>query len=166
ISGTISSTMHVHPDLTPIMNDSKAHLDIEIINGSLVKFAPIHAMAEYFQDKNLDLIRFDTLRNKLDFDKGVLSIPAMNINSSLGFIELSGKQSMDMNMEYYLSIPLSLVTQVGFKTLFAGKSQDEVSPDNVDAIVYRNNDKRIRFLNVIISGTPDNYKFSLGRNKS
>jgi hypothetical protein len=164
LSGQIKSRLLVHPDLTPIINESEAQLDVSIYNGSLTDFGPMQAMSSYFKDKNLRNVRFDTLRNKLNFKNGILEIPAMNINSSLGFMEISGKQYMDMNMEYYLRIPLKMVTQVGFKSLF-GKKQEEIDPDQVDAIEYRDKDRKIRFMNIKVSGTPDKYKVGLGKPK-
>jgi hypothetical protein len=109
-------------------------------------------------------VRFDTLRNVLTFKNGALTIPDMNINSSLGFMEVSGTQSMDMHMEYYLRIPLKLVTQAGFHKIF-GKKQEEVDPNQVDAIEYRDKDKRVHFINIRISGLPDDYKIALGKAK-
>jgi|GEM_PF-130006 len=164
LSGQIKSNMLVHPDLTPQIDGSDAIMDLEIINGVLVNFAPMQAMGSYFKDKNLNKVRFDTLRNTLTFKNGALFIPDMNINSSLGFIEISGKQSLNMQMEYYLRIPLKMVTSAGFRMLF-GKKQEEVDPDQVDAIEYRDKDKRVRFMNLKITGTPDNYKVGLGKAK-
>jgi AsmA-like protein len=164
LSGQISSNVQVLPDLTPVIDQSTAHMEVEICNGMLVNFAPMQAMSAYFGDKNLKMIRFDTLRDDLTLKNGVLYIPDMNINSSLGFMEISGSQSLDMHMEYFLRIPLKLVTQAGFHKLF-GKKKEEVNPDQVDAIEYRDKDKRVRFINVHISGLPDNYKFALGRSK-
>lgn len=162
LTGQIKSFVLVHPDLTPMIDQSKAQLDINIYNGTLVNFAPMQAMSSYFKDKNLKMVRFDTLRNKLSFKNGALTIPAMNINSSLGFMEISGTQALNMQMEYYLRIPLKMVTQVGFRMLF-GKKQEEVDPDQVDAIQYRDKDKKVRFMNIKITGTPDNYKVGLGK---
>ncbi len=124
ITGEISSAVQIHPNFIPIVSNSTAKVNVTICNGSLVDFAPMQAMAGYFKDKNLKLIRFDTLTNQLGFANGILSIPRMSINSSLGFIELSGKQSMDLAMEYYMKIPMKMVTSVGFNALF-NKKQDE-----------------------------------------
>jgi hypothetical protein len=121
-------------------------------------------MSSYFKDKNLKMVRFDTLRNKLTFKDGALTIPNMNINSSLGFMEISGKQALNMQMEYYLRIPMKMVTSVGFRMLF-GKKQEEVDPDQVDAIEVRDKDKKVRFMNIKITGTPDDYKIGLGKAK-
>lgn len=165
ITGQVKGYMRVHPDLTPMLDQSQAQLDINIYNGELINFAPMAAISSYFKDKNMMKVRFDTLRNVLTFKDKTLNIPSMNINSSLGFLEFSGTQSLDMNMQYYVRIPLKMVTQVGFRMLF-NKKQEEVDPDQVDAIEYRDKDKRIRFMNLTITGTPDNYKVNLGKPKA
>ncbi len=164
LSGEINSYVQVHPDLTPLIDKCEAQLNVEIRNGQLINFAPMQAMSAYFNDKNLKMVRFDTLRNVLTFKNGALTIPGMNINSSLGFMEISGTQSLDMHMEYFVRVPLKLVTQVGFHKLF-GKKQEEVDPDQVDAIEYRDKDKRVHFINLRISGLPDDYKVNLGKSK-
>jgi hypothetical protein len=163
-SGQIDSYLLLHPDFTPIIDQSEAKLDIEIINGVLINFAPMQAMSSYFKDKNLNMVRFDTLENTLTFKNGVLDIPEMNINSSLGFMEISGKQSMDTHMEYYVRVPLKMVTSIGFQKLF-GKKQEEINADQVDAIQYRDKDKKYAFMNLAITGTPDNYNVKLGKAK-
>ncbi|WPR73657.1 AsmA-like C-terminal region-containing protein [Algoriphagus sp. NG3] len=161
VSGKITSKFLVYPDLTPILDQSEATMDLTVYQGSLVNFAPLDAMASYFRDKNLNNVRFDTLSNTFELKGGVLTIPKMNINSSLGFIELSGSQSLDLNMDYFIRVPLALVTQVGFRSLFGGKNKNEVDPDQEDAIVYRDEDRRVRFVNINMKGTPDDFKISL-----
>jgi uncharacterized protein involved in outer membrane biogenesis len=164
LSGQIEADMQVHPDLIPLMENTHARIDLEILNGVLVNFAPMQALSSYFGDKNLMMVRFDTLRNSLTFQNGVLYIPDMTINSSLGYVEIAGQQSMDTHMEYYLRIPLKLVSQAGFHMLF-GKKKEEVDPDQVDAIEYRDKEKKFRCMNLKITGTPDDYKISLGKAK-
>ncbi|WP_158856922.1 AsmA family protein [Lunatibacter salilacus] len=165
VSGTITSNFLVHPDLTPIIEKSDAVMDLTVTQGSLVNFTPLEAVASYFKDRNLRMVRFDTLQNTFDLKDGVLNIPKMNINSSLGYIELSGKQTLDLKMDYFLRIPLGLVTQVGFRSLFPGKEREEVDPEREDAIVFRDQNRRVRFVNLNISGDPDNFNVSLGRDK-
>ncbi len=164
LTGQINSYVQVHPDLTPLLDHSEAQLDVDIRDGVLMNFAPIQALSTYFKDKNLNKVRFDTLRNQITFKNGALIFPIMNVNSSLGYMEFSGTQALNMQMEYFLRIPLKMVTNVGFKMLF-GKKEEEVDPDQVDAIQYRNMDKRVRFVNLKITGTPDDYKVSLGKAK-
>jgi hypothetical protein len=165
ISGTIDSTFKMHPDFTPIIEKSEAHMELEIVDGSLVKFPPLEAMSKLFKDKNMSLVRFDTIQNVIDLKDGALSFPNMNINTSLGFMELSGKQGIDKSMEYFIRIPMRMVTQVGFRALF-GSSQKEVDEDQVDEIVKRDETKKVRFLNVKVSGTVEDYKISLGKDRN
>ncbi len=165
VSGTVISKFLVHPDLTPIIDRSEANMDLTVYQGRLVNFTPLQAMGEYFKDRNLRNVRFDTLSNTFELKEGILSIPKMNISSSLGFIELSGKQSLDMNMDYFIRIPLGLVTQVGFRSLFGGKSAEEIDPDREDAIVFKDQNRRVRFVNVHMRGTPEDYQVGLGKDR-
>jgi uncharacterized protein involved in outer membrane biogenesis len=162
ITGEVKSAMQIHPNFVPIVNNSTAMMDITIYNGTLVDFAPMQAMAGYFKDKNLRLIRFDTLTNNLTFRNGVLEIPKMAINSSIGYIQLSGKQSIDLNMDYFMQIPMKMVTSVGFNALF-NKKQDDVNMDQIDEIEYSEKDKKVRFVSVKVTGTPDDFKVALGK---
>lgn len=162
LSGTIQGNVHMDADLVPILDDSELHLDVKVLNGRLERYQALDAMKDYFKDKNLERVRFDTLSNQLDLVNGVLSIPAMTINSTLGFIEISGKQDVNLNMEYYVRIPWKLVTQAAAQKLFGSR---EVSSDQEDEIQYRDESKRQRFVNLKISGTPDNYQISLARDK-
>jgi hypothetical protein len=161
VSGTIKSTFLVYPDLTPIVDQSEAIMDLTVYQGSLVNFTPLAALSAYFGDRNLNRVKFDTLSNTFELKGGILHIPRMNINSSLGFIELSGKQSLDLTMDYIIRVPLGMVTQVGFRALFGGKSKQEVDPDQEDAIVFRDANKRTRFVNINMKGTPEDYKVAL-----
>ena len=164
ITASITGKIHMHPDLIPILDDSEVHMDILIINGRLVNYEMLIALEDYFGDKNLHDVRFDTLKNHIDFTYGTLNIPNMTINSSLGFMQISGKQDMDMNMEYYIKIPLKLVAQTGWKTLF-GKNEEEVDKNQVDEIEYLDPNSRIAFLNLKIIGNMDDYKVTLGKDK-
>jgi len=164
LSGEIISYVQVHPDFTPLLQNSEAKLNVDIRNGMLINFAPMQALSTYFKDKNLNKVRFDTLRNQITFKNGAFTFPNMNVNSSLGYMEFSGTQQLNMQMEYFLRIPLKMVTNIGFKMLF-GKKEEEVNPDQEDAIQYRNVDKKIRFVNLKITGTPDDYHVNLGKAK-
>jgi hypothetical protein len=66
-------------------------------------------------------------------------------------------------MEYYVRVPWKLVTQVAAQKLFGSK---EVDPDNEEEIQYRDETKKQRFVNIKITGTPDEYKISLAKDKS
>lgn len=164
ITTTITGKLHMHADMTPILDDSEVHMDVMILNGSLVNYAPIVDLKEYFVDKNVNNVRFDTLKNHIDFKNGTISIPNMTINSSLGFMVVSGVQDVDLNMEYYVRVPLKLIVGTGFKMLF-GKKKDEVDPAQEDDIEYADNNSKQRFVNIVIIGDADDFSVSLGKDK-
>ena len=163
LSGSLRGKVHMHRDLIPIIDDSELFIDIEVVNGSLNDFAAFDAMSSYFTDKNLSNIRFDTLRNTLRLQDGELIIPSMNINSTLGYFEVSGRQGLDLTMNYDVRIPLKVIAKAGVQKLFGNKNRD--NSEQVDEIQYRDESKRTNFITVNISGTADDYNISLGKGK-
>lgn len=161
LSGQIEGKVELHPDLVPIIEDSELSMDVEIVEGSLKNFQLFNSLSDYFTDKNLNLVRFDTLQNTLRLKNGELIIPAMTINSSLGYFEISGLQRTDQSMDYTIRIPLKLVAKAGLKKLFGKKDQD--NSGQVDAIQYRDEDKKTSFINLRLTGTPEDYDISLGK---
>jgi hypothetical protein len=165
ISGKLTGKIHVHADLVPIIEDSEIQLAIEVINGRLDNYEPMQVLADYFQDKNLNRVHFDTLSNQLDLLNGELIIPRMRINSSLGFLEISGKQDLEMNMDYIVRVPWRMITSAGSQRLFGTKNKAEADQD--DEIIAADPDRKTRFVNVRITGTPDDFKIGLvGRKKA
>lgn len=164
LSGQLNGKVRMHTDLTPIIDQSELHMDIKVVKGRLENYTPLQAISSYFKDKNLNKVLFDTLSNTFDIKNGKMDIPWMSINSSLGFIELSGQQDLDMNMRYYFKIPLQLVTKAAFQRLFKRK-REEVDLDHEDEILTPDPSKKIRYVNVKLEGNTDNYSISLGKGK-
>lgn len=164
LSGKIKGIIKLHTDFTPILNKADLQMDFKLENGRLDKFAPMQALSDYFGNKNLNRIRFDTLENRFIFKNGQLSFPNMNINSSLGYIQLSGTQGIDLNMDYYIRVPLKLVGKAAFNKLFKRKPK-EISAEQEDELIIKDPKRRTRFINVRIVGKPDDYKISLQKNK-
>ncbi|MEM8566765.1 MAG: AsmA-like C-terminal region-containing protein, partial [Bacteroidota bacterium] len=80
LSGTLAGKVRVHADLIPIIDDSDIQTEFKVVDGSLVDYSAFDALSNYFADKNLNNVRFDTLRNVLNLKNGSLDIPSMNIN--------------------------------------------------------------------------------------
>ena len=91
-----------------------------------------------------------------------MTIPKMSVNSSLGHLEISGKQDLQGNMEYYLRIPWKMVTKSAASKLF-GKKKEDVPDDQTDEIQYGN--KKTKYVNVKIVGNENGYKFSIAKDK-
>ena len=164
-SGRITGKINIHSDFVPNIQKSNLKMDVLIEDGRLDNFAPLESMSSYFGNKNLKKIKFDTLSNTFFVNGGVMSFPNMNINSSLGFIEISGKQDMDLKMDYFVRVPLRLISKAVFTKLFK-KSPENIDEQKEDEIIKRDMEKRIRFLNLRILGTPEDYKISVERIKN
>ncbi len=164
LNGKLTGKIHVHKDMVPILDDSDIKIDFKVINGRLDNYPAFEILADYFRDKNVNRVRFDTLSNILTLSNGVMSFPRMTINSTLGFMEISGRQDMKLNMDYYVRIPWRMVTRAGMQKLFGSRKEND--PEKADEIQYQDENKRIRFLNLRITGTPDNYKIALGKDTS
>ncbi len=164
LTGRINGKILLHADLTPYIEKSELDIDVSVTDGMLENFEPMLILSEYFDDKNLNKVFFGKMENRLKLKDGNLIIPNMLLNSSLGFMQLSGKQSLDLEMDYYLRIPLKMVTQVAMKKLF-GRSKKEIDPEQEDEIIYKDTSRNTNYVGIRILGTPDNYSFSLRNNK-
>ena len=162
-TGRITGKIHMHNDLVPKIDDSEIHMDVDVTHGRLENYSLLQYMSDYFKDKNLDKVLFDTLNNQIDIVNGEMIIPKMEINSTLGHMEISGKQSLDGKMEYYLRIPWKMVTQTASSRLFGKKEKEDVSEDQVDEIQYGSD--KTKYVNVKIVGDENGYKFSLAKDK-
>ena len=165
LSARIKGKIRVYPDMVPDLDQSNIEMDVKVLNGRLKNYDPMLALSDYMEDKNLQNIRFDTLQNKLDINKGKITIPSMTIESTLGHIELSGTHDSDQNIDYYLRIPWKTVRKAAWRKLFGSKKDSVSNPEQEDEIVEVDPDKKIKYLNLKIRGRTDDYKVSLGNKK-
>jgi len=164
LTTTITGKVRVYPDFVPDLDQSEIHMDVQVVNGRLVNYEPIHLLADYMGDKDLDNVRFDTLANHMDFTGGTISIPNMRLESTLGHFEISGTQDLE-NLEYYVRVPLSIIKDASKYKLFGDKSADELSEDE-DEIIEVDPNKNIKYVNLKIYGNLDDIQFGLGKDKT
>lgn len=162
-TGTLTGKIHMHADMVPKIDDSEIHMDVDVVHGKLENYALLHYMSDYFKDKNLDKVLFDTLNNHIDLVDGVMTIPKMEINSSLGHMEISGKQDLKGNMEYYMRIPWKMVTKTAMTKLFGRKKSEEELEAQQDEIIYGN--EKTKYVSVTINCDENGYNFKLGKKK-
>nr|WP_247672680.1 AsmA-like C-terminal region-containing protein [Aquimarina sp. MMG016] len=166
LTSRIKGKIRVYPDLVPDLDQSTIEMDVKVLNGRLKNYDPMLALSDYMGDKNLQNIRFDTLQNNLDIQKGKITIPAMRIESTLGHMELSGTHDNNQNIDYYIRIPWKTVRKASWKKLFGSKSDTTaISEEQEDEIVEVDPNKKVKYLNLKIKGSIDDYKVSLGKKK-
>ena len=163
LTSTIKGKIRVYPDMVPDLDQSTIEMDIKVLNGRLKNYDPMLALSDYMGDKNLKNVRFDTLQNSLDIKKGKISIPSMTIESSLGHMELSGTHDQNQNIDYYLRIPWKTARKAAWQKIFGRKNDTTVTKEQEDAIVEVDPNKKVKYLNLKIKGTVDDYKVSLGK---
>jgi len=159
-SGKITGKIHLHADLVPKIDDSELNIDMTVLNGKLENYSPLLALGDYFEDKKLKQVLFDTLTNVFTLKKSVLTIPAMTINTNLGFMAISGNQKIDgnMDMNYLVGVSWKMVTQAAGKKLFGRLSKDKESENEIQ---YRQENAKLLY--VRMKGDLNNYSISVGK---
>ncbi|WP_299899843.1 AsmA-like C-terminal region-containing protein [uncultured Aquimarina sp.] len=165
LTSRIKGKIRVYPDMVPDLDQSTVEMDVKVLNGRLKNYDPMLALSDYMGDKNLQNIRFDTLQNNLDINKGKINIPSMTIESTLGHMELSGTHDSNQNIDYFLRIPWKTVRKASWQKLFGNKKDSIISPEQEDEIVEVDPNKKTKYLNLKIKGSVDDYKISLGKKK-
>lgn len=164
LSANISGNIRIYPDMVPDLDQSEIHMDVEILNGRLENYEPVLMLSDYMGDKDLSSIRFDTLKNHMDIKNGVLSIPNMTIESTIGHYELAGTQSMAEDIDYYIRIPWKTIKQGAKYKLFGNKKTKDGDIGD-DEIIEKDTDGKTRYLNLRITGTIDDYKIQMKKKK-
>lgn len=160
----INGKIRMYPDMIPDLDQSEIHMDVKLLNGSLVNYEPMNMLSDYMGDKDLSNIRFDTLQNHMDITNGVMNIPEMTLETTVGHYEMSGTQDMDLNMEYYLRIPWKTIRKGAAYRLF-GKKKGEDTKAEEDKIIEKDPNKKTRYLNLKIVGDAEDFSIKLGKKK-
>ena len=164
VSADITGNIRVYPDMIPDIDQSEIHMDVEVLHGRLENYEPIMMLSDYMGDKNLSLVKFDTLQNHMDIVDGTIRIPNMTIESTLGHYELSGEQSLVGNLDYYIRVPWKIVKEGARYKLFGNKKIQDGSTNN-DEIIEKDPNKKTRYLNLRVKGTLDDYKIQLRKKR-
>lgn len=164
LNAQITGKVRMYPDMLPDLDQSQIHIDVELLKGKLENYKPIMMLSDYLGNKNLASIRFDTLANTMDITNGVFNIPSMNIETTIGHFEFSGKQSTAGMIEYYVRIPWKLINQSIKYRLFGKKSEEDLKKKE-DEIVKVDPKRRTRYLNLKMHGTLDDFKITLGKDR-
>ncbi|MBL7964269.1 MAG: hypothetical protein JNM31_10560 [Flavobacteriales bacterium] len=172
VSGTIRIDARLHTDLVPDLAHTTAVADLTVTDGRITRFAPLHAMADFMGDRDLDNVRFGELRNTFTFRAGALHFPEMKVTSTLGYMHLSGRQSLDLQMDYTMRLPLGLVKQASWNMLRSklrgtGRNKDdeqELERAGEEIVTHQKGPFK-GYLTVNITGSPENYQVKLGKSR-
>jgi len=162
LNTSITGNIRIYPDFVVDLDQSEIHLDVQVLGGRLENYDPVMMLSDYFGDKNLAKIKFDTLQNHMDIVNGKITIPKMTIESTLGHMDISGTQNMDDEIDYYLRIPLKMLMKATRNKVF-GVEENDASTE--DEIAESDAKKKTFYLNLNITGTLSDYRIKIGKDK-
>ena len=91
----------MYPDMIPDIDQSD-HMDVQVLDGRLENYEYMLLLSDYFGDKDLTSVCFDTLENHMDITNGNLTIPSMSSNPPSVILKF-GTQDMSLNMDYFMN---------------------------------------------------------------
>jgi hypothetical protein len=86
----------------------------------------------------------------------------MTINSTLGFLEISGTQKMNetLDMDYEIGVPWKMIKNVAANKLFRRKKKDEEAEEEIQ---YKKENSK--FIYVTVKGGIEDFKVNVGKKK-
>ncbi len=143
----IQLTAIFSPELEMDKDKLYALIDMTVDNGELNNVESMKSMSRFIELKELENIRFATLKNQVEIKNQVVSMPRMEIKSSALNILLSGTHTFNDEINY--RIKLSLNELLSKKAKAAKKANDEFGEVEDDGLGHTN-------LFLSMTGTVDN----------
>jgi len=99
----------ITPDLKLDIPTTTAMFNVVITDGSLINFTPLKSVGKVLDNRNLNNVKFSTLRNRFTLIDSKVIIPRMIVESTIGQLLIEGEQGLDDTQLYLLRIPMWLV---------------------------------------------------------
>jgi hypothetical protein len=107
------------PDLKLDIPTTTAMFNVTISDGELINFTPLKAAGKYLDNKDLNHVRFSTLRNRFTLMDSKIIIPRMVVESTVGQLLIEGEQGLDGSYLYLVRIPTWLIKEAAVSRLTA-----------------------------------------------
>jgi hypothetical protein len=111
------------PELAMDMDKLYAGVDVTIENGEMNNVEVMKSLSRFIELKDLENIRFSTLKNQIEVKNQVITIPKMEIKSNALNVTASGTHTFSNVIDY--KIKLSLNELLSKKAKSAKKENDE-----------------------------------------
>ena len=146
-------TAPLSKDLRLDINGLKLQSEMTIEQGHLKNYEPMQALSRFAEVEELKDVSFQTLKNTISIENGIIQIPEMAIASNVINMDLSGTHSFENDINYLVKLRLADV-------LFA-KNDRKVNNNEFEdhlTIAKRDDDHRIP---ISITGTVDQPEISI-----
>jgi uncharacterized protein involved in outer membrane biogenesis len=111
------------PDLKMVMPSLQCALDMTIENGELNNVESFKSLSRFIELKELENIKFATLKNQIEIRNEVIRIPKMEVKSNAINITAAGEHTFNNEINY--KVKLSLNELLSKKAKKAKKENDE-----------------------------------------
>lgn len=145
--GKIIAKVVLDKNLEPILPKLYAKADVTIENGALINYEPMQELSSFVNIKDLENIRFKTLKNTIEIFDECIYIPRMLIENNAINLELEGTHTFNNYMRY--SMGLSVAELLATKANWIAKKAEKR---------IENNNKGGLTAYIIMEGTPDDLK--------
>lgn len=152
----------ITPEMKVDIATSTAMFNVKVDDGALINFTPLQAAGKVFGNKNLNHVKFATMRNSFTLTDSRLTMPLMWVESSLGLILIEGEQGLDKSYLYLLRVPPKLAMEAAVSALSENEeSKEKTEEDEVSQM------KRGDYLVVTLwsNGVESDYKLGDKREK-
>ncbi|MFH0759426.1 MAG: hypothetical protein V2B15_19220 [Bacteroidota bacterium] len=128
LSGNGLAEVFITPDLKLDIPSTTAVFNMEISDGALINFTPLKAAGKFLDNKDLNHVRFSTLRNSFTLVDSRIIIPLMIVESTLGQLLIEGEQGLDQSYLYLLRVPNWLVKEAAWSRI-TGAEDDGIEDE-------------------------------------
>lgn len=154
VDGRGLAEIFITPELKVDIPSSVAQFALKLSDGALINFTPLQAAGKFLDNKDLNNVRFDELRNSFTLIDSRLLIPRMNVESTIGQLLIMGEQGLDGSYLYLVRVPPKLARQAARSAMSEGSKDD-----GEDEVVQM---RRGNFLGITLWSDGKESEFKLG----
>ena len=119
LRGKLDATIYYRSFIDPGLKIDAASVyalgDLAISEGELIRYTPLYKLSKYLKQRELEHIRFSTLKNQIEIKEQIVYIPEMDIASSTLNLRLYGTHTFGNSIDYHISILLADLISKGNK---------------------------------------------------
>jgi hypothetical protein len=108
LSGTLSTQVLFHSEWDSrgefLPQKLKVQAAIQIDNGELIRFKMLESLSDFVHVKDLKHVKFSTLQNYLEVDRGKVYLPRMLIQCNAMALDVTGIHGFDQTIDYGLRV--------------------------------------------------------------
>ena len=125
VSASGLAEIYITPDLKLDMSMTTAMFDVEVSDGELNNFTPLQAVGRYLGNRDLNHVKFSTLKNSFTLMDSTIMIPLMSVESTLGQLLIQGEQRLDNSYLYLMYLPTWLVKEAARSRLSNTEAEEQ-----------------------------------------